>query len=39
MKDMVTGQIIPPPAATVTVTRQNKRFVMTAGAWAFAGDF
>lgn len=39
MKDMVTGQIIPPPAATVTVTRQNKRFVMTSGAWVFAGDF
>ncbi len=36
--DIVTGQIINPPAATVTVTRQNKRFVMTNGNWAFAGD-
>ena len=39
VKDIVTGQIISAPAATVTVTRQNKRFVMTSGAWVFAGDF
>ena len=37
--DIVTGQIIPAPAATVTVTRQNKRFVMTSGNWAFDVDF
>jgi hypothetical protein len=39
VKDIVTGQIIQPPVATITVTRQNKRFVMTSGVWTFAGDF
>lgn len=42
IKDIVTGQIIPAPAATVTVTRQNKRFVMgkfVSGQWGFDGDF
>ena len=42
IKDIVTGQIIPPPTATVTVTRQNKRFVMglnVSGQWGFDGDF
>lgn len=37
--DIVTGQTIPAPAATVTVTRSNKRFVMTSGNWVFDGDF
>lgn len=42
VKDIVTGQIILPPAATVTVNRQNKRFVMgknVSGQWGFDGDF
>lgn len=37
--DITTGQTITAPTATVTVTRQNKRFVMTSGVWVFAGDF
>lgn len=37
--DITTGQTITAPTAAVTVTRQNKRFVMTSGNWAFDGDF
>jgi hypothetical protein len=37
--DIVTGQTIPASAATVTVTRQNKRFVMTSGNWVFDGNY
>jgi len=36
--DFATGQVISAPVATVTVTRKNKRFVMTAGSWSFVGD-
>jgi hypothetical protein len=36
--DFATGQVITAPIATVAVTRKNKRFVMTAGSWSFAGD-
>ena len=42
VKDIVTGQILNAPTATVTVTRQNKRFVMgktVSGQWGFDGDF
>lgn len=38
VSDIVTSQVISAPAATVTVTRKNKRFEMTAGSWAFIGD-
>jgi len=37
--DITTGQTITPPIATVTVTRQNKKFTMTGGVWVFSGDF
>jgi len=37
--DITTGQTITPPVATVTVTRQNKKFTMTSGVWVFSGDF
>ena len=37
--DITTGQTITPPIATVTVTRQNKKFTMTSGVWVFSGDF
>lgn len=30
---------IPGPSASVTITRQNKRFIMTGGNWVFNGDF
>ena len=36
--DIVTGQTILAPALTVTVTRQNKKFTMTSGNWAFTED-
>ena len=38
VSDITTGQVISAPVATVTVTRKNKRFEMTAGSWAFIGD-
>jgi hypothetical protein len=38
VRDIVTGQVISAPVATVTVTRKNKRFEMTAGSWSFIGD-
>jgi hypothetical protein len=36
--DIVTGQTILAPALTVIVTRQNKKFTMTSGNWAFTED-
>jgi hypothetical protein len=36
--DIVTGQVIEAPALTVSVTRQNKKFTMTNGNWAFNED-
>lgn len=37
VRDIATGQVILAPAATVTVTRQNKLFTMTAGHWIYTG--
>lgn len=39
VEDISSSQVIDAPAATVTVTRQNKRFIMTAGNWVFDADF
>ena len=42
IKDISTSQTIAAPAATVTVTRVNKNFIMTAGNWAYdivTGDY
>ena len=36
--DIITGQVISAPVATVTITRKNKRFTMTNGSWAFTID-
>jgi hypothetical protein len=37
VRDIATGQVILAPAATVTVTRVNKLFTMTAGHWIYTG--
>lgn len=37
VRDISTGQVILAPAATVTVTRQNKLFTMTSGNWVYTG--
>jgi hypothetical protein len=38
VSDIVTGQTILAPALTVSVARQNKKFTMTSGNWAFTED-
>lgn len=37
VRDIAPGQVILAPAATVTVTRVNKLFTMTAGHWVYTG--
>jgi hypothetical protein len=38
VSDIVTGQTILAPALTVSIARQNKKFTMTSGNWAFTED-
>lgn len=38
VNDIVTGQTILAPALTVSIARQNKKFTMTSGNWAFTED-
>jgi hypothetical protein len=38
VNDIVTGQTILAPALTVSIARQNKKFTMTSGNWAFTQD-
>ncbi len=39
VRDIAPGQVITAPVATVKVARQNKLFIMTAGAWVFSTNF